>query len=100
MRDFECFTVYRLAALTAVFGTLLDHPPGSRSPTSRSVHRRCRRQPNRTPNRIAVGQQPNRRPSAGPSVPEQTPNRTPFCSAPLLVCLVIRLLHCQELDRV
>jgi len=36
----------------------------------------------------------------GPSVREQTPNRTPFCSAPLLVCLVCRFLHCQELDRV
>jgi len=33
----------------------------------------------------------------GPSVREQTPNRTPFCSAPLLVCLVCRFLHCQEL---
>jgi len=36
----------------------------------------------------------------GRSVLEQTPNRTPFCSAPLLVCLVCRLLHCQELARV
>jgi len=33
----------------------------------------------------------------GPSVQEQTPNRTPFCSAPLLVCLLCRFLHCQEL---
>jgi len=36
----------------------------------------------------------------GPSVREQAPNRTPFCSAPLLVCLVVQFLCCQELARV
>jgi len=40
-------------------------------------------------------------PLLGPFVREQTPNRrTPFCSAPLLVCFVCRLLHSQELARV
>ena len=36
----------------------------------------------------------------GPPVRKQTPNRTPLCSAPLLVCLMWRFLHCQELARV
>jgi len=36
----------------------------------------------------------------GPSVREQAPNRTPFCSAPLLVCLVVQFLYCQEPARV
>ena len=31
---------------------------------------------------------------------KKTPNRTPFRSTPLLVCLVGRLLYCQELARV
>jgi len=31
---------------------------------------------------------------------QQSPNRTPFCLAPLLVCLVVQVLYCQELARV